>query len=182
MIIFDTETTGLPAKDEQPLQEHPEIIEFAGIKVDDETLEEISRFEFLCKPLLPIPPELTKKVHGISDEMVENSPPFKVYLKEMCEFFTGEKTLVAHNTPFDIYMLYTELRRIDKVCMFPWPMHNVCTMEKTMHLKGGKRTSLDFLCKHYLDIEKRKGSHRAMVDVEDLLNVIKCMRKDGIEI
>lgn len=46
-IVFDTETTGLLKPESAPLSEQPQIIEFAGIKVDFDTLEEIDRLEFL---------------------------------------------------------------------------------------------------------------------------------------
>jgi len=42
-IIFDTETTGLPVNSIIDIKKQPEIIEFAAIKIDDETLDEIDR-------------------------------------------------------------------------------------------------------------------------------------------
>ena len=66
MIVFDTETTGLPAADAAPLAKQPHIIEFAAIKLDEDTLEEVSRLEFLSKPPIDLPPIITK-ITGITD-------------------------------------------------------------------------------------------------------------------
>ena len=42
MIVFDTETTGLPLPETAPLESQPRIIEFAGIKLDHD-IKEIDR-------------------------------------------------------------------------------------------------------------------------------------------
>jgi len=179
MIIFDTETTGLPKKKNQPMDEHPEIVEFAAIKVDFNTLERIDSMEFLCKPMRPSD-EGAFKTHGITEEMLKDEKPFKAHYLWLAKFFLGARYLAAHNVNFDEYMLWTEFTRMDKITKFPWPPERICTVEKSMSIQNGKRSKLDFLVEHYLGIKKRKGSHRAMKDVEDLYEVIKCMRADNL--
>lgn len=179
MIIFDTETTGLPQPDRTPLDKHPEIIEFAAVKVNDEW-EVVDQIEFFCKPAhCNSLPDKIKKITGIQDEDLVDQKPFKFHYKSLVEFFIGERSMLAHNCAFDAYMLHTELLRLDKVSKFPWPPVHLCTVERSMHIQG-KRSSLDYLVKHYLDRDERKGSHRALVDVMDLLEVCRCMNKEGL--
>lgn len=179
MIIFDTETTGLPKAKNDPIENHPEIIEFGAIRVDDETLEEVDRLEFLCKPKIASLPDKIVKITGITDGMLVDKNPFKAHYNDLCRFFIGEKYLLAHNCPFDVYMMWCELTRLDKLTKFPWPPVHICTVEKTMFIDG-KRQSLDKLVKKYLGRDVRKGSHRAIVDVEDLLEVVKCLRAGNV--
>ena len=47
MIIFDTETTDLVKPGLVPLEDQPHIIEFAGIKLDDFTLNLLTNDEVL---------------------------------------------------------------------------------------------------------------------------------------
>ena len=80
MIAFDTETTGLPIKGElsSPLKMQPHIIEFAAIKLDDETLEETDRLHFFCKPPISIPAVITK-ITSIDDAKNARSDADKKY-------------------------------------------------------------------------------------------------------
>ena len=56
MIVFDTETTGLPLTHSAPLESQPKIIEIAVFKLDFD-MNEIERFEALVNPERPIPKE-----------------------------------------------------------------------------------------------------------------------------
>ena len=69
MIVFDTETTGLPLTEHAPLSSQPKIIEIACIKLDF-NLKEVERFDALVNPEMPIP-KAASAVNNISDEDVK---------------------------------------------------------------------------------------------------------------
>ncbi len=99
-VIFDTETTGLSAKKDR-------IVELGAVKVrNGKVLEEKS---WLINPQRPIP-YYAERVHGISDEMVADSPAFKEIYPDFLSFI-GDAVLVAHNAPFDIRFVEAEVSR-----------------------------------------------------------------------
>lgn len=176
IIIFDTETTNLTAPEAAPIEQQPEIIEFAGIRLD-EKLKEIDRFSFLCQPRRPIPPE-SISITGITNEMVKGLPPFCKYAPALADYFLGVRTAIAHNLTFDITVLRHELSRIARVTQFPWPPIQICTVEATLGMKGF-RLNLGQL---HVDLTGRehKEAHRAMADVEALVRVVKVLVKKGL--
>jgi len=173
MILFDTETTGLTAPEAAPIEQQPYLVEFAAIKLDVK-LKEIARLEFLCKPPTPIPEEASK-ISGITNAAVAKMPPFNKYYPELWQFFLGEQTVVGHNINFDIAVLKYELMRIGKVTAFPWPPEQVCTVEKTLPMKG-HRLNLPELYR-MLTGKEHKDAHRAMADVVALHQVVVALRK-----
>ena len=177
MIVFDTETTDLTLPTAADLKDQPHIIEFAAIKLCDQTLEEIERIEFLCHPGCMITEEITK-ITGITNEMLEGKPLFSEYYYELCGFFLGESRLVAHNLEFDKSMLKFELMRIDKLLAFPWPFNQRCTVEASYHLHN-KRLNLTNLHKEATGKEFA-GAHRAIVDVEALCTCVRWMSAAGM--
>lgn len=175
MIVFDTETTGLIQKG-QKLDKQPEIVEFGGIKLDDETLEEVGRLNFLCKPRNLCPPDAVN-IHKITNEMLADEKSFSAYVPQLQEFFFGERTMVAHNCPYDMKMMSFELQRLEVVQKFPWPMNHICTVERTYDINN-YRLNLQKL--HVLATgEEFAESHRAMPDVEALCRCVRWLRKEN---
>lgn len=173
IVIFDTETTGLVEPEPIPLDKQPQIIEFAGIKLDKD-LNEIDRLEFLVDPGVQITPLITK-ITGINSAMVKGQGDFASHFHKLQDFFVGVKEYVAHNLMFDHDMLSFELRRIDALTQFPWPPVRTCTVEDTHHLNG-YRLNLTKLHKYCFDKEF-KNAHRAMPDVEALTNCYIHLKK-----
>lgn len=163
-IFWDVETTGLLTNSEDP-KNQPHMVEFAAIKTDDE-LNEVARLEFLCKPPILLTPELIK-IHNITNEMLADQKPFQAYYKELCEFFIGVKTMVAHNLPFDLGVLFYELKRLNKHHAFPWPYIHECTMQMS---EGEESRKLGNLHIKYFG-EPIPDAHRAMADVEALIKI-----------
>lgn len=177
MIIYDTETTGLIGHLSAPLVTQPEIIEIGAVRLHDETLEETARMSVLVRPSRrPIPDKITE-ITGIKDADLDGKPSFALVLPEMMNFFLGERTSVCHNAPFDMGMLLLELRRLDRVTKFPWPMNQLCTVELSMDLKG-RRMRQEELYEHYMG--KPAGqTHRALDDVRQLAEIVRHMRTEG---
>ena len=178
MIVFDTETTGLINNPASPLSEQPEVIEIAAIKRNDDTLEEVARFQTLIKPRrLPLPPKIIE-ITGITDDQLASERSFAMHVGNLASFFLGERMCVAHNCAYDIGMFTLEMRRLDFMAKFPWPQQHVCTVDANMDILG-RRMRLGELYKYVTDGQEIQGAHRAMNDVEALVTVVKWMRKEG---
>ena len=175
-IIFDTETTGLPKSSIIPLQQHPKIIEFAAIKIDDTTLEEVGRLEFLCNPKQRLDPVITK-LTGIKDSDLVDKEELSFYWKQIGKLMLGEKYIIAHNAAFDTYMLKTEFSRLQLWPAFPKPMRSICTVNQTLKIKG-YRLKLGLLYEHLTGKIMPTG-HRAMIDVEALTECVRILIKKG---
>ncbi|EBA17591.1 exonuclease, DNA polymerase III, epsilon subunit family protein [Roseobacter sp. SK209-2-6] len=94
--VFDTETTGLlPHKDE--------IVQIGALRVVNGRLVNGEGFETLVNPGFDIPAASTA-VHGVTTEMVRNSPMIKTAGAAFHQF-CKDSVLVAHNAPFDIAFL-----------------------------------------------------------------------------
>ncbi len=165
IALFDTETTGLLKPEITDLNKQPYITEFYACKIDEE-FNLLDDIETYVKPPISIPEEVIR-ISKITDEMVKDAPIFPHIYSTLARFFTGVDIIVAHNLPFDIGMLHNELRRIDKVTQFPWPRYQICTVEKTMHLRGHR---LNLAKLHQLALGKPfKDAHRAKQDVHALV-------------
>jgi DNA polymerase III epsilon subunit-like protein len=173
MIILDTETTGLLKPEAVGAKNQPQIIDFAAVKIDNRTGEEVGRIEFLIHPGCAIPPEITK-ITGYKDADFVGKPSFATVQPRIAEFFVGERAMLAHNLPFDKGLLYWELVRLDLVTSFPWPSQQLCTAMLSQE-EFGKRLKL-------IDLYERKTGkkldqkHTAMADVEALLEVVRADR------
>lgn len=188
LIGFDTETTGFVEKEPMSLDNQPHVVEFAAIKIDYQSMEEIDRLEFICKPPIPLSPEIINitgiqnKAGIISDETGEELPsvelkqPFKAHLRDLVQFFFGTRWMICHNLTFDRDVIWYELKRIGFISRFPWPPNHLCTVEKTKTIKGYD-LSLSALHEHLFG-EKFEGAHRAMVDVEAMMKCYRQLRKD----
>ncbi len=102
-IAFDTETTGLDAAVGR-------IVEIGGIKFDRRGV--IARYNALINPQMPMPEE-AGKVNGITDAMLKDKPVIAEVFPDFLDFI-GTGILVAHNAPFDINYVNTELARAEQ--------------------------------------------------------------------
>lgn len=85
-LFVDTETTGLGIE--------AEVCDLAVVDYDGSVI-----FSSLLKPTCPIPPEATA-IHGITNEMVENAPPFRAAWPFINALFFGRK-IVTYNAAYD---------------------------------------------------------------------------------
>ena len=99
LTFFDTETTGL----------YPEngdrICEIAMVRTRGDKV--VEQFDSLVYPERAIPADASK-VSGITDDMVWGKPRFDEVLPRL-EEITRDSILVAHNAPFDLGFLQTQL-------------------------------------------------------------------------
>ncbi|UCE25288.1 MAG: WYL domain-containing protein [Candidatus Zixiibacteriota bacterium] len=101
-VAFDTETTGMWA----PINR---IVEIGAVKFSLKS-GVVDTFQTLVNPQRNIPDDVIE-VHGITDEMVKHSPLIKPALERFMSFCGPESVLVAHNAPFDISFVGSELDR-----------------------------------------------------------------------
>ncbi len=175
-IIFDTETTGLPLPAGAPLQKQPYVIEFYGVKVDED-FNIVAEFEHLIKPPISIPKEASR-ANKIYDEDVANENPFAYYYDELADFFLNTHASVAHNHAFDEKMIAFELQRLEKDHKFPWARHQICTVEKTIQIRGHRLTLTKL--HNYLFNKGFGGAHRAKTDVFALVRCYHELLNRGI--
>lgn len=122
---------------------------------------------------MPLEAVITK-ITGLTDADLKGKPKFITILAELQEIFHRARTMVAHNLPFDRSLLYFELQRIGRECQFPWPTRHICTVEASMSIKG-HRLKLQELFEIATG-RPANQTHRAMGDVELLLDAVKYLR------
>lgn len=162
LIFYDTETTGLKAKNDR-------VIELAAY---DATLDKT--FETLIDPGMPIPPEASN-IHGITDDKVKGAPAFKTVAAEFAAFCEGDVLLVAHNNDaFDIHFMRAEYERAEH----PFPAWKFLDSLKwaRRYRPDLPRHTLQFLREVYGIPENR--AHRALDDVIVLKEVFLNMVDD----
>lgn len=174
VLLFDTETTSVENNVLLSDKHKPYIIEFFGriIGEDNETLEEM---EFLCKPPVPVPDEVTR-ITGLTDADLKDAPPFSAKAKELAEFIHRADAICAHNLRYDWTVVNTEFARVGiSTNNHFWPDTRICTVEQSEWVKG-YRLSLTGLHEHLFG-HPFDGAHRARSDVDALTRCFIEMRK-----
>lgn len=94
VIVFDSETTGLDVKKD-------DIVSVGGVKMQGSRIIEDATIDQLINPERPIP-RLSSIIHGITTDMVENSPTFLEVWHSIIEPAIRGRIVVGHNIGFDI--------------------------------------------------------------------------------
>lgn len=155
-VAFDTETSGA-----WPVG--CDIVEFGAVKWHEG--REVGRIQHLLKPREPMS-DFIIGIHGITNEMVADKPPFGAILDEVAAFFEGA-VLMAHHAPFDMGFVAVEFEKGSR----PLPTGPVlCTSllsRKLVH--GTPNHKLQTLVQH-LGIDGG-SAHRAFDDARACLEV-----------
>ena len=186
IIVFDTETTGIPQRDGK-LEAQPYIIQFASLTFDFDPLTrrftEIARYDQLIKPPVLIPSESTR-VTGITDQTVANMPVFADVYEKIAELFQEADIAVAHNLEFDRLMLENEIKRLGKNGdLMPGEVYD--SMEQTRDLcklpgrSGGYKSPRLMELHQFLLNESFQEAHNAIKDVEALSRCVKVLLQQG---
>ena len=167
IIVFDTETTGLPLHPDAPLEKQPKIIELGAALVgSDGTV--VDTFSQLLHPGEDVTEEITK-ITGITNEQLKDQPKFGDVLPQLREFFGRGFAVFAHNLPFDKKLLMYDLKRV--ACEdFPWPETEYCTIGLHRSI-WGRNMKLTELYEHALK-KPLPQTHRALDDVQALVETI----------
>ena len=165
-VILDTETTGL-----DPQSGH-RVIEIGCVEMLDRKLTG-NHYHVYINPKREVDAGAFK-VHGISNEFLEDKPFFEQIADEFL-MFIEDSELIIHNAPFDVGFLNSELKHVGRKLV----LEDRCTILDTLQLARekhpGQRNSLDALCKRY-DIENtNRVLHGALLDAEILASVYLAM-------
>lgn len=165
-VAFDVETTGLSAVANQ-------LVELSGVKFDYKG-EKQETFSELINPLNPIPPEVTK-IHGITDDMVKDSPSVKEVVPKFLNWMGKDSVLIAHNAPFDLEFMRVNIAKLGLECpdnyvldtliisrelMPDAPRHQLQTIVELLGLPSG-------------------GYHRALADSVHVKDVFLTLAQSG---
>jgi len=171
LLVFDTETTGLPPRGAPPNPEtYPHIVQMSFLFVDTET-DRVKEFDYIIKVAVPIPEETTA-IHGITQERSQKSGfDFVDIFNILRELLVQCDLVVGHNIEFDVNMLRAECMR-HKVA-FDIPMNLFCTMRRSTELCGlisargyPKPPKLSELYTHLFKEDRPpKDLHNALTDV-----------------
>lgn len=173
ILVFDTETTGLPLHPSAPLDKQPRIIEFGAALLSQTTGEVVEEFNALISPGNGVPLEdIIVKITGITDEDLINCPRFSGVLPQIQTLFAQAKWVVAHNLPFDRSLMKFDLARIDKgLEVLPWPANELCTVGAFKEI-WGRNPKMTELYEWSLG-RPLAQTHRAIEDVRALVEIIQ---------
>lgn len=170
-VVVDVETTGgSPRRGDR-------ITEIAAVEVSDGRV--VGEFSSLVNPGRPIPPWITR-LTGISQEMVDDAPPFSEVAGLVQERLEG-RIFVAHNVPFDWRFVTAEMRRARSVT----PVGpRLCTLRLARKaLPGLRRKGLDSVARYFgvelADRHRAAGDALATADV--LLRLLSEVDRRGIQ-
>jgi DNA polymerase III epsilon subunit-like protein len=169
VVVFDTETTGLPYHDDAKPETQPRIIEVGALLYDTRREEVVDTLELLINPQQKLEAVITK-ITGLTDEDLADKPTFAEVEPRLREFFARAECVVAHNLPFDKMMMSLALGRMGlDINNWAWPRLEICTVQE--HAEAwGRRPKLLELFERYVG-RPLDQKHRALDDVRALLEV-----------
>ena len=179
VLLFDTETTGLPKsrEDAHKLPNNwPHLVSIAWILMENDKILE-SEYH-IVKPEWVIPAD-SIKIHGITQEMALKDG--KPLLEVIRKFQSVEHDiLVAHNLNFDKNVLLNAILW-DLKLEFPIFKKTFCTMEAARYIcripfangRGYKSPKLVELYEKILQKKPSGALHNALYDVQLLAEIVK---------
>ena len=159
-VFLDTETTGLSFRDGH------KIVEIACIETKD-LITTGKVFHKLINPKRSMPEEAFK-VHGFSQEFLNDKETFDQIAEEFLDFIKNKK-IIIHNASFDLGFLNGELESIKKEKINRKLV--VDSLEVARNKFPGTSNSLDALCKRFNIDLSRRTKHNALLDCELLREV-----------
>ena len=158
-IVLDTETTGISIK------EGHRIVEIACIELDNQ-IPTGRKFNYCINPQRKVS-EKAFEVHGYTDEFLLTQKKF-VEIKDEFLSFIKDKTLIIHNSEFDLSHLNNELA----ICKEDHISNNVIdTLTLARDKFPGSQVSLDALCKRFRIDNTKRTKHNALLDCSLLAKV-----------
>lgn len=157
MIVFDLETTGVDVATDRIVQ--------IGYVVTDAKGDIIEEYQTLVNPEIPIP-EKASEVHGITDEMVKDSPKFCELADRLMHKVTGRIVAGYNIIRFDIPVLIAEFGRCGKT----WNPTDV--LDLLAALRNIWPMDLGSVYKRQTGKEL-EGAHDALIDVKATSELIK---------
>ena len=167
-VVLDTETTGLNAG----LGDR--VIEVGCIEILNRRVTG-NHFHHYVNPERRSE-DGALKVHGITQEFLEDKPKFREIAAEFLEYVRGAE-LVIHNAAFDVEFLNLELARIGQPPIAEHCAAIVDSLKLARELHPGKKNSLDALCERYQVDHTHRTLHGALLDAALLAEVYLAMTR-----
>ena len=159
-VFLDTETTGLSFRDGH------KVVEIACIETKD-LIATGKVFHKLINPKRSVPEEAFK-IHGFSQEFLNDKETFDQIADEFLNFIKGKK-IIIHNASFDLSFLDGELGYIQKEKINKKLV--IDSLDVARNKFPGTSNSLDALCKRFNIDLSRRTKHNALLDCELLREV-----------
>ena len=159
-IILDIETSGLDYKDGH------RIVEIGCIEMNKKEVG--GRYHQYINPLKTLT-EDNIKIHGITNEFLENKPVFEEIVDDFLKFIQ-DSSIIAHNANFDIGFLNFELEKISKPKIDKIRVVDTVTIARKRF--PGQQVNLDALVKKLkINSMINREHHGALKDAKILTDV-----------
>jgi DNA polymerase-3 subunit epsilon len=168
LVVLDTETTGLEAK------EGHRIIEVGAIEVMARRITE-RRFHHYVNPERDSD-EGALAVHGLTRHFLEDKPKFAEIAEDLLEFVRDAEVII-HNAAFDLEFLNAELARMGRPPFVQHCLKVTDSLQLAREQHPGKRNSLDALCERYQVSNAHRTLHGALLDAGLLAEVYLAMTR-----
>lgn len=184
IIIFDTETTGLPTWGEPSGGENqPHIVQLAALRVDVDTRKIMQSMDVIIQPNGWTIPYETIEIHGITTEYaMDVGVPELIALELFLHLWNGRKR-IAFNTTFDNRIIRIGTKRYaEPEVIDTWKAGEYeCAMMKAQKMMSVKSVGLTEAYQHFVGKE-RKNAHSAMGDAVGCMELYFAMLDQQKEI
>lgn len=171
-VVLDTETTGMNFSGGAAHLGH-NIVEIGAVEVINRRLTGRTYHVYIKPPRLV--EEEAIRVHGITNEFLQDKPTFAEIADEFIEFIKGAE-LVIHNAPFDVGFMDQEFSFLPNP---PPATAEMCQVTDSLALAKkmypGKKNNLDALCSRLGIDNSKRVLHGALLDAEILADVFLMM-------
>lgn len=171
-VVLDTETTGMNFGGGAAHLGH-NIIEIGAVEVVNRRLTGRNYHVYIKPPRLVDDEAI--KVHGITNEFLQDKPTFAEIADEFIEFIKGAE-LIIHNAPFDVGFMDQEFSYLESS---PPMTAEMCQVTDSLALAKkmypGKKNNLDALCSRLGIDNSKRVLHGALLDAEILADVFLMM-------
>lgn len=191
IIVFDTETTGVPKNYKAPLTDvdnWPRLVQLAWAVHCEKTMARLFEGNVIVKPVGFTIPQEASDIHGITHKQAEEDGIdliIAITLFNACMSLCD--TVVGHNLSFDEKIIGAEMVRTS---LFPEKMDRkkICTMMASTKFcglpaknggNGFKWPKLEELHQKLFD-STFDGAHNAMNDVDATVRCFYGLKKEGV--
>ena len=131
VLVFDSETTGVPARGEVVTSPaYPHIVELAGLLIDDAVGYEVSSFDFIVRPDGWFIPDEAAAVHGITQtRALVQGVPLALAVAAYVNLRTLADEIAGHNVSFDLGVVAAAIHRLGRTPAHRGPAAVVCTAD-----------------------------------------------------